>query len=141
MPKANPDRDPFERIWERVATVVGTLRALSEPDASSIRGILEATAEEFSTDEFRIAPQRLAGVALDKVRPVNLAKACANNLDQLVTEKPAIDELPPEKKTRVRRQISNLAGSIPEFKAAMPLPYEVAEKLRLARSTFQLNYA
>jgi hypothetical protein len=134
------DRDPFERIWERIASVVGTLRALSQPDSSRIRPILEDAAQEFSTDQLRIPPQRLTGVALDKTNARACAASCANNLDRLVTEKPDIDALPPPQRNLVEKRLSVISSMLRSFECKAPVPFDAAERLRLARSTFQLNF-
>jgi len=139
MPRRRTDRDPFERLWERIATIDGALRALMQPDVSAIADLLRATAESFSTGRFRIPPQRLTGVAVNLAKPDNCAKSAANNLEQLSKELRDIVALPDADRVAVERAIQNLVPLVESAEIKLSTSWDYGERLRLARKTFLLN--
>lgn len=125
-------------MWERVATIRGTLSALAQPDPSAIAGILRETAESFS-GRFRIPPQRLTGVSLAKVKPDNCGKAATNNLNQLIREMKDLSRLAPEDRDMLKNGVRDLVPLVEHSQPQMKLSWDVREGLRLACKTFMLN--
>ncbi|MBI2723559.1 MAG: hypothetical protein HYX50_00710 [Chloroflexi bacterium] len=140
MPKRDDARDPYERMVERIASVAGPLRALAQPDRSAIRGVLEQVAAEYSARGVTVPASRLTTRGLANADPRSCAVVAANNLDQLVTEKSGIPALPQEQRADVTRMLSKLVPLVAKFRSAQRLPFDAEEKLRLARSTFLMNF-
>lgn len=137
MPAPDPNRDAFEKAWERLATAWAGWEVVLQSDASQLEPILRRTALSFASPTFKPPARRFVSVRLRDATPDSCADRAASNLEKLVAERDSPAAMGADEAMWFSTRRSALAKLLSEHSTInMPLSPGPANRLHNARLLF-----
>lgn len=133
MPAPDPNRDPFEKGWERIATAWAELEALFQSDPQAIPATLKRVNLAFNTPYYKVPSHWLAAKSLDQATFDHLADRAASNLEKLIKETDHVERMGSDQAAWFRQRRADLARLLTSH-FAVKLTVSPKELHRLTRA-------